>query len=72
MIILVPLLYIAINEEYITEDTAIEQSPNEISWPVESLPEPDVEDTTSELSIAEGILVEWNVNIWSDLQKLFK
>ena len=72
MIILVPLLYIAINDKYVTEDKVIEEIPNGVSWPVESLPEPDLEDTASIESITEGILAEWNVNIWSDLQKLFK
>ena len=71
MIILVPLLYIAINEKYVTEDKVIEEIPNGVSWPVESLPEPDLEDTASIESITEGILAEWNVNIWSDLQKFF-
>ena len=71
MIILVPSFYIAINEKYVIEDKVIEQSPNEISWSGESPSEPDVEDTTSIESITEGILAEWNVNIWSDLEKLF-
>ena len=71
MIISVPLLYIAINEKYVTEDIVIEQNPNANLWPNEDISEPVVEDTNSIQSIAEGILTEWNVNIWSDLQKLF-
>ena len=69
MIILVPLFFIAINEHF-TEDHVIEEIPV-IVRPDEDILEPVVEDTTGILSIAEGILAEWNVNIWSDLQKLF-
>lgn len=71
MIISMPLLYISINEKYVTEDIVIEQNPNANLWPNEDISEPVVEDTNSIQSIAEGILTEWNVNIWSDLQKLF-
>ena len=71
MIILVPFLYISINEEYVTEDIIIEDIPNATVRPSEGLSEPVAEDTTGILTIAEGILAEWNVNIWSDLQKLF-
>ena len=71
MIILVPLFFIAINEQYFTEDHVIEEIPKMIVRPDEDLSEPVVEDTRGILSIAEGILAEWNVNIWSDLQKLF-
>merc|ERR1711990_22021 len=71
VIILVPLLYIAINEKYVTEDIVIERNPNANLWPNEELSEPVVQDTNRMQSIAEGILTEWSVNIWSDLQKLF-
>ena len=71
MIISMPLLYISINEKYVTEDIVIEQNPNANLWPNEDISESVVEDTNSIQSIAEGILTEWNVNIWSDLQKLF-
>ena len=71
MIILVPLFFIAINEQYFTEDHVIEEIPKMIVRPDEGFSEPVVEDTRGIFTIAEGILVEWNVNIWSDLQKLF-
>ena len=71
MIILVPFLYISINEKYVTEDIVIERNPNANLWPNEELSEPVVQDINRMQSIAEGILTEWNVNIWSDLQKLF-
>ena len=71
MIILVPLLYIAINDKYVTKDIVIEQNPKANLWPNEELSEPVVQDTNNIQSIAEGILTEWNVNIWSDLQELF-
>ena len=70
MIILVPLFFIAINEQYFTEGHVIEEIPV-IVRPDEDISEPVAEDTAGILSIAEGILAEWNVNIWSDLQKLF-
>ena len=68
---MVPLFFIAINEQYFTEDRVIEEIPKMIVRPDEDLSEPIVEDTRGIFNIAEGILAEWNVNIWSDLQKLF-
>lgn len=70
-IILLPILFIFINEEYITQSNSTESIPSVVLQPTVDSSAPVDEDTITIQSIAEGILAEWNINIWSDLQKLF-
>ena len=71
MVILLPIVYISLNEKQNITEQTVESNPHTI----ESNPQTEnnqaavIENTKS---IAESILEEWNVNIWSDLQKLFK
>ena len=73
VIMLAPILYISINEQYITEDNNAEHILADVPTPTDTseISEPVDENEMAIQSIAEGILTEWNVNIWSDLQKLF-
>ena len=71
-IILLPILFIFVNEEYITETNGTETIPSDVSQLIIDSSAPVDEDTITIQSIAEGILAEWNINIWSDLQKLFR
>ena len=71
-IILLPILFIFISEQYITESNGTETKPSDVSPLIVDSSAPVDEDTITIQSIAEGILAEWNINIWSDLQKLFR
>ena len=70
-IILLPILFIFINEQYASEGKDTESIQSDVLQPIVEFSEPVDEDTITIQSITEGILAEWNINIWSDLQKLF-